>query len=210
MAERRVIKAGMYYLATSIIHYRCRAFPNIIIIIPPMLAMQDKCALWPYFEDQVKRLPDNEQCIWSRTGCYTWKETYAQSNRYAQFLLSNGVKKGELVGFYLTNTPEFMFAQLASWSIGCAPALINYHLTGEALIHCVKLADTKILLVDWDSECVARIETARSALEELGIRIIILDEPLRTTINSSEPIRPDDEYRKKIPPSFPMALIYTR
>ena len=156
-------------------------------------------------------MPENEQCIWSRTGCYTWREVYNQSNRYSQFFLSQGVEKGTLVGFYLTNTPEFMFAWLGTWGIGTAPAMINYHLTGEALIHCVKLSGTKILIVDWDEECVARIESARKQLEEeLGIKIIILDEPTKAMINSSEPKRPGDEYRKGMLPTFPMALIYTR
>jgi len=155
-------------------------------------------------------MPDNEQAIWSRSGCYTWKETYDQANRYSQFMLSHGVNKGELVGFYLTNTPEFMFAQVGSWGIGCAPALINYHLAGEALVHCIKLAGTRLLLVDWDEECVARIEAAREKIEEMGISIVILDDATRSSINSSPPIRPDDEFRKKISPAFPMSLIYTR
>ena len=118
---------------------------------------------------------------------------------------------GELVGFYLTNSPQMLFAWLGSWGIGCAPAMINYNLAGEALIHCVKLSATKILLVDSDSECIARIEAVRSTLEgELGIRIVILDAATEEKINNLEPKRPGDEFRKGMLPTFPMALIYTR
>jgi acyl-CoA synthetase (AMP-forming)/AMP-acid ligase II len=126
-------------------------------------------------------------------------------------MLSLGVEKRTLVGFYLTNSPQFVFAWLGTWGIGCAPAMINHHLSGEALIHCVRLSATKILLVDSDEECIARIEAVRSQLErELGIRIVILDAATEAKINSLEPKRPDDEYRKGMLPTFPMALIYTR
>lgn len=172
-------------------------------------AREDKCALWPYFEEQVQRLPEDEECIWSRTGCYTWKQTWEHSVRYARFMLANDVGKGELVGTYLTNSPEFMFAHLGTWAIGCAPALINYHLAGEALVHCVKLSGTKLLLVDWDEECVARIEAARTQLEALGIRIIILDEATRQSINASEPVAPSRHFLTNMSPAFPMSLVYT-
>jgi acyl-CoA synthetase (AMP-forming)/AMP-acid ligase II len=124
-------------------------------------------------------------------------------------MLSHGVGKGELVGVYLTNSPEFLFAHLGTWAIGCAPAMINYHLAGEALIHCVKLSGTKILIVDWEEECVARIEAARPQLEELGIKVIILDEATRGAINTSEAISPSKDYLTKMPPTFPMSLVYT-
>ena len=126
-------------------------------------AAEDRLNLWIYFEENVFRLPENEECIWSREGCYTWRQVYDQSNRYSQFLLSHGVKKGELVGFYLTNSPEFVFAWLGTWGIGTAPAMINYHLAGEALIHCVKLAGIKVLLVLWSSFSIY-IQTQTSVL----------------------------------------------
>jgi acyl-CoA synthetase (AMP-forming)/AMP-acid ligase II len=170
-----------------------------------------KVCLWDYFEDQVKRLPPTEQAVWSRSGCYTWPEAYDMSNRYSQFMLSLGVEKRSLVGLYLTNSPQMLFAWLGSWGIGCAPAMINYNLAGEALIHCVKLSASKILLVDSDPECIARIEGVRGTLEgELGIRIVILDAATEEKINSLEPKRPGDEFRKGMLPTFPMALIYTR
>jgi acyl-coenzyme A synthetase/AMP-(fatty) acid ligase len=155
-------------------------------------------------------MPDTEQAIWSREGCYTWKEVYAQSNRYSQFLLSQGVQKRDIVGFYLTNSPEFMFATLGVWAIGCAPAMVNHHLAGDALVHCIKLAGTKLLIVDWDDACRARVEDCRARIEEAGIKIFILDDALKAHINSLEPIRPPNEFRDNMNPTYPMGLIYTR
>ena len=106
--------------------------------------------LWYIFEDVVHNIPDHTEAIWSRAGCYTWQETYAQAGRYGQFFLQNGVKPAELVSFYLTNQPEFIFAHLGSWSVGSAPAMINHHLAGDALVHCLKVAGGKLVLVDED------------------------------------------------------------
>jgi acyl-CoA synthetase (AMP-forming)/AMP-acid ligase II len=171
---------------------------------------KNKLNLWYYFEDTVNRLPANQQCLWSRTGCYTWKETYDQSCRYGQFFISQGLQPKGLVATYLTNSPEFIFNWLGIWAVGAAPAMINYHLTGDALIHCVKLSGAKVMVVDWDDEVRERIEENRSRLEgELGVRIIILDDATKTHINSLPPIRPSNSLRDGTSPTFPMALFYT-
>lgn len=168
-------------------------------------------SLWYFFEDQVHQLPETAEAIWSRAGSYTWAETYANSCRYGQFFLQNGVKAGELVSFYLTNQPEFMFAFLGTWSVGSAPALINHHLAGDALVHCLKVAGGKLLLVDEDSEARERIEAVRDRIEgELGMTIKILDTQLKGELMRLEPKRPEDELRAGVTPTFPIFLFYTR
>ncbi|KAF2190471.1 acetyl-CoA synthetase-like protein [Zopfia rhizophila CBS 207.26] len=166
--------------------------------------------LWYWFEDQANRLPETELAIWSRTGCYTWAETYANACRYAQFFHENGVKPGELVSFYLTNQPEMMFAHLGSWGAGSAPALINHHLAGDSLVHCLKVAGGKLLLVDKDPAAIERINQVRDRLEgELGMTIKVLDQTLKGEICRMEPRRPDDSLRKDIKGTFPIFLFYT-
>ncbi|KAF2227199.1 putative very-long-chain acyl-CoA synthetase family protein [Elsinoe ampelina] len=172
-------------------------------------AKAQRASLWYLFEQSVKRMPKTEECIWSRQGTYNWQDTHANACRYAQFLLDNGVQSGELVAFYLMNSPEFVFSYLASWSIGTAPALINYNLAGDALIHCLKLSGSKVILVDEESDCRARIEESRSRIEELGMRIVILDAETKTYLLSLPPKRPERKYRAAVQPSWPMCLIYT-
>ncbi|KAF1963021.1 fatty acid transporter-like protein [Byssothecium circinans] len=170
----------------------------------------NRACLWYQFEEQARRLPATEQAIWSRTGCYTWPETYANACRYGQYFLQNGVKSGTLVTFYLTNQPEFVFGHLGAWSIGSAPALINHHLAGDALVHCLKVAGGKLLIVDEDSEIQKRIEEVRSRIEgELGMQIRVLDKHLKGEILRMEPKRPEDELRSSMKGTFPMFLFYT-
>jgi hypothetical protein len=89
--------------------------------------------------------------------------------------------------------------------------MINYHLTGDALVHCVRVSGAKIMIVDSDDEVRARIEETRSRLEgELGVKIFILDNKLKAEINALEPTRPPDSLRSGMKPDYPMALFYTR
>ena len=121
------------------------------------------------------------------------------------------MQPGKLFAMYMMNRPEFLFAHLGSWSIGSAPAWINYNLAGDALVHCLKVADAKILLVDEDAECRARVEAVRDRLEgELGMEIRILDQNLKGEISRTEPKRPDDELRAGVKGKFPLFLFYTR
>ncbi|KAF2263382.1 acetyl-CoA synthetase-like protein [Lojkania enalia] len=167
-------------------------------------------SLWYFFEDQVKRLPAEEEAIWSRQGRYTWAETHANACRYGQYFLANGVRPGELVAFYLTNQPEFMFGHLGSWAVGSAPAMINHHLAGDALIHCLKVSAAKLLIVDEDKDTVERVEAVRDRIEgELGMTIRILNQQLKGEILRTEPKRPEDELRAGLSGTFPMCLFYT-
>jgi acyl-CoA synthetase (AMP-forming)/AMP-acid ligase II len=168
-------------------------------------------SLWYQFEAQVRRLPATEEAIWSRTGCYTWAETYANACRYGQYLLQNNVAPGQLVAMYMMNRPEFIFAHLGSWSIGSAPAWINYNLAGDSLVHCLKVSGARVLLVDEDMECRARIEAVKGRLEsELGMTILVLESGLKGEISRLEPKRPEDELRVGMKGKFPLFLFYTR
>lgn len=167
---------------------------------------------WYQFEAQVHRLPAHEEAIWSRTGCYTWAETYANACRYGQFLRQqHGVNPGELVAMYQMNRPEFLFTHLGLWSIGSAPAWINYNLAGDALVHCLKVSGAKVVLVDEDAQCRERIEAVRDRLDsELGMTIVILDGNKKGELSRLEPRRPEDELRAGSTPGYPLFLFYTR
>ena len=126
-------------------------------------------------------------------------------------LLSNGVKPGETVCFYLTNSPDFMFSYLATWAIGTAPALINYNLAGDALIHCLKIGGSRVVLVDEDAECRSRIEEVRSRIEnELGMTIVVLDRQTKDSLGKTEARRPEDRLRAGVTLASPVMLMYTR
>jgi acyl-CoA synthetase (AMP-forming)/AMP-acid ligase II len=168
-----------------------------------------RISLYYFFEDAVKRKSNNE-CLWSREGCHTWGQTYDRANEYAQWFLSQGVKPHDYVAFYLTNSPDFIFAWLGLWAIGAAPAMINYNLAGSALIHCLKVSGATLLLVDEDQALGARIGDARGQIEgELGMKIRVMDSQAKKDIRSQNAERPADSYREGVKGDWAMAMFYT-
>ena len=125
-------------------------------------------------------------------------------------MLSKGVQPGELVAMYLTNKPEFMVVWLAALCIGCAPAFINYHLEGKGLHHCLDVCASKLLFVDEEPACRARIEYSRETIERSGTKIFFFDDLLKREIKTADKSVPGDEYRNDVKPEFPICLCYTR
>lgn len=141
---------------------------------------------------------------------YTYKEVWENACRWAGFLEEEGVRPGELMSCYLINSPEFMVNMLGSWAVGSAPAMINYNLAGDGLVHCLKVADSKVLVVDGDQGCVERIETVRGRIEhELEMKIVILDEAKKAAIYAREPTRPPNSFRDGVTGTFPIFIFYT-
>ena len=170
---------------------------------------QNKISIWYIIEETFHKHWD-ARAIWSREGgIWTFGEVYEQTVRYAQWLLDQGVRPGQLVGFYLHNSPEFMMLWYATLCIGAAPSFLNYNLEGNGLLHCLKVCEANLLIVDEDADCQRRIEGSRQEIEKLGARTVVLDSSLKAAISSTPAVCPGDEYRKGVEGSFPYALIYT-
>ncbi|KZM21814.1 uncharacterized protein EKO05_0003137 [Ascochyta rabiei] len=165
--------------------------------------------LWYSFTPHVPQYA-NELCIWSREKTYTWQEVHDKAVQWARFFLEQGVKPGDMVGTYLTNSADFVVIWLGLWCIGCAPAMLNYNLKGDAMIHCLKIANVKVVLVDADAECAERFEVVRGKIEgELGVTPFTVDNNLLQRIYSGRTDVPGDEYRKNVSGFDPSCLLYT-
>lgn len=102
-----------------------------------------------------------------------------------------------------------MFIWVALWAIGSAPALINYNLTGDSLVHCLKYSGSSLLVVD--AEIKNRVVDFRGIVtKDLGMEIVILDDHIKSQIARFSPDRPDDALRKDVKGEDTQALIYTR
>lgn len=75
----------------------------------------------------------------------------------------------------------------------------------------MKVAGSKLVLVDDDPQLVARIEEARGDIEgELGMSISFLDDRNKHVIRSLKAERPGDELREGVKGNWPMSIFYTR
>ncbi|KAL4738580.1 hypothetical protein BDV11DRAFT_215875 [Aspergillus similis] len=146
-----------------------------------------RLSAWYFFDATASKYPD-ALAIWSREGIYTFRETRDRAAQYAQFFTSRGVKRGELVALYLQNRPEFIFAWLGLWCLGCAPAAINYNLAGDALVHCLRISGARIVLVDDEQGCRGRMEEVQAVVGgNLGMETVTVDGTFNTKVIPSFP-----------------------
>jgi hypothetical protein len=184
--------------------------PIFAPIFTQTIVQEDAVCLWPSFVTASQKSP-HTLAIWSRMGNYTWQQTHDLACRYAQYLVSLNVKPGDLIALYLMNSPEIMIWWLATFAVGCAPAMINYNISGDALTHCLKISGSKVLIADEDEGCLNRVREVEERIQgELGMRICVMNEETRGVISGLQAREPEGWYRKGMKGGFPMVLSYTR
>ncbi|KAK3393897.1 hypothetical protein B0H63DRAFT_498822 [Podospora didyma] len=167
-----------------------------------------------YFLEQRAAELGSAEAIWAREeigGCHSWIDLLNKAHQFAGWFLAQGVRRGDLVAFFMPNSPDFIFAWVGLWAIGAAPAMINYHLTGSALVHCLGLSGAKLVLMDGDPKALAKMVEVWPEVEVRGggnVRFAVLDD-VRPDIYALPATRPDDEFRRGLKASDPMALFYT-
>ena len=78
---------------------------------------------------------------------YTYKELNEWTNRYANFFLSIGLKKGDIINVMLENRPELMIIIGAMGKIGTIASLINTRQRSASLIHSLTVNKVKAYVV---------------------------------------------------------------
>lgn len=124
-------------------------------------------------------------------------------------MLEQGVKPGDLVAMYLHNSAEFVMIMFATLCIGAGPAFINYNLEGKALLHCLSVCQSNLLIIDNDEGCQHRINDVRGEIEGSGTKIVLHDQAFKREIASKPVVVPGNELRSGMKPEFPYCLIYT-
>jgi fatty-acyl-CoA synthase len=87
----------------------------------------------------------------------TYRALAERVNRYARWALAQGLGKGDSVGLFMPNRPEFMAIWLGISRV-CAVALLNTNLTGPSLAHCINIVAPKHLIAD--AELIGAFSTA--------------------------------------------------
>ena len=81
---------------------------------------------------------------------YTYKEFNEQANRVANYFLSQGIKRGDLVVVLLDNRPDLLFTIAGLGKIGAISSLINPNLRAAVLEHCVTIEPAVSYIIDED------------------------------------------------------------
>ena len=86
----------------------------------------------------------------------TWKEFNQKANRFANFLLSRGIKKGDKVAILLMNCLEWLPIYFGILKAGCVVVPLNYRYTAEEIKYCLEKSDSSHLI--FGSEFIGRVE----------------------------------------------------
>lgn len=87
----------------------------------------------------------------------TWGEFQKRANRFANFLLSRGIKKGEKVAILLMNCLEWLPIYFGILKTGALAVPLNYRYTADEIAYCLDKADAEYII--FGPEFVGRIES---------------------------------------------------
>lgn len=86
----------------------------------------------------------------------TWSEFNKKSNRFANLLLSRGIKKGDKVAILLMNCLEWLPIYFGVLKAGAMAVPLNYRYTADEIKYCLDLADVDVLV--FGPEFTGRVE----------------------------------------------------
>lgn len=86
----------------------------------------------------------------------TWGEFDKKANRFANLLLSRGIKKGDRVAILLMNSLEWLPVYFGVLKAGALAVPLNYRYTAEEIKYCLNLSDSSVLV--FGPEFIGRIE----------------------------------------------------
>ena len=103
-----------------------------------------------FLEEQVKNLPEHEFIVYpDRDLRFTFHQFNDRVNQLAKGLLAIGIGKGDNVGIWATNVPDWTTFMFATAKIGAVLVTINTHYRSFELEYLIKQADLKALaLID--------------------------------------------------------------
>ena len=125
-----------------------------------------KLSLLNFFDKNVKKHPNDIAFIFEGDEI-TWKEADEQTNKYAGFLKSQNIHKGDCFAILMDNSPDFLMLLLASFRVGSIAALINTTVSGEGLKHVIGISDVKLITAG-----ASHLEKLSSALGDSDLKNI--------------------------------------
>ena len=120
------------------------------------------------FLEKNAELYGNDVCLVERTPAegtrreITWKQFNDAANRFANLLISFGVKKGDKVGILMTNCLEWLPIYFGTLKTGALAVPFNFRYTSEEIENCLRISDTSVLI--YGSEFIERIDAIRPRL----------------------------------------------
>ena len=97
------------------------------------------------FDETVARYPGREALVY-KSQRQTYKELQERANRFAKGLISLGVKKGDHVAIWSTNSMEWVCAQFAAFKVGAPLIPMNTRFKPSEVEYILRQSDCQTLI----------------------------------------------------------------
>ena len=97
-------------------------------------------------EENAAKFPDNP-AIKSEEAWFSYRQYNEAVNRFANYFISKGLKKGDVACVFLENRPELLIVYSAMAKIGAINSMINTNLRQDSLKHCLSQHPAKIYII---------------------------------------------------------------
>ena len=104
----------------------------------------------------------------------TWEEFDRKANRFANFLLSRGLKKGDKVAILLMNCLEWLPIYFGVLKAGCMAVPLNFRYTADEIKYCLELSDADVLV--HGPEFTGRIEQIIDRVPRIRFSVYVGDD----------------------------------
>ena len=101
----------------------------------------------------------------------TWRTFDEKANRFANFLLSRGFKKGDKIAILLMNGLEWLPVYFGVLKAGCMAVPLNFRYTAEEIRYCLDLSDAEALV--FGPEFIGRVEQIADQMPRVKARLYV-------------------------------------
>lgn len=143
---------------TDLLEQNAKKYPNKVCLVEVNPQIHEvRRVLWKDYE-----LIQPTSSEWYRREI-TWGAFDEKANRFAQLLLSRGVKKGHKVAILLMNCLEWLPIYFGILKTGAVAVPMNFRYSAEEIQYCLDLAEVNVLV--FGPEFIGRVE---SIAEQIG------------------------------------------
>ncbi len=104
----------------------------------------------------------------------TWSQFEERANRFANFLLSRGMTRGDKVAILLMNCLEWLPIYFGALKAGCLAVPLNFRYTADEIKYCLELADADALI--FGPEFIGRVEQITDRIPRVKMRLYVGDD----------------------------------
>ena len=101
----------------------------------------------------------------------SWKDFDRRANRFANLLLSRGLKKGTKVAILLMNCLEWLPIYFGILKAGCIAVPMNFRYSSDEIRYCLDLADVEVLV--FGPEFISRMDAIEKELGFLKMKFFV-------------------------------------